>query len=170
MFVCFFQIEIEALLSLNPDLIPKGHTNQNVIPPKVTRVSKASCIGWIVLCCWWLQVSVLVTWHITSSECTCHLAHHFKWVYLSPGTTLQVSVLVTWHITSSECTCHLAHHFKRVYLSPGTSLHLLTNSGTVVPPYLLFQLSAVHRDPKKYGTLNNKRFISFKTRANENGP
>jgi hypothetical protein len=38
--VCLFQIEIEAILSLNPDLIPKGHTNQNVIPTKLTRVSK----------------------------------------------------------------------------------------------------------------------------------
>lgn len=40
------EIEIEALLSLNPDLLPKGNSNQNVIPTKVTRyAAKSGNIG-----------------------------------------------------------------------------------------------------------------------------
>lgn len=36
------EIEIEAILSLNPDLVPKGHSNQNVIPTKLTRYAAKS--------------------------------------------------------------------------------------------------------------------------------
>jgi hypothetical protein len=31
------EIQIEDILSLNPDLVPKGHTNQNAYPTKLMR-------------------------------------------------------------------------------------------------------------------------------------